>query len=108
MSKQFNRLRLLDIRPVAREAVFESISDAVIIVDEQNRIVDLNGAAQNLAHRTASGAVGQPFTRIFAGWPELIEHFYDMTDAYTEIVMHEGEALRFFNLRISPLYQRNS
>ena len=108
MSKQFNRLRLLDIRPVAREAVFESISDAVIIVDEQNRIVDLNGAAQHLARCTASGAIGQPFSRIFAAWPELIERFYDMTDAYAEIVMHEGEALRFFNLRISPLYQRNS
>src|SRR4051794_24048961 len=33
------RFRLLDIRPVARAAVFESMSGAIIVVDEQNRIV---------------------------------------------------------------------
>jgi PAS domain S-box-containing protein len=96
----------LDIIPVAREVVFESISDAVIIVDEQNRILDLNGAAQRLAHCTASKAVGQPFAQVFAAWPELIERYLNMTHTYAEIVMREGEVLHFFSLRISPLHQQ--
>jgi PAS domain S-box-containing protein len=101
------RFRLLDILPIARETVFESMSDAVIVVDEQNRIVDLNLAAQRLAHDTASKAIGQPFTRIFSAYPELVEHYYDATEANAEIVLGEGEALRYFGLRTSPLYRRS-
>jgi PAS domain S-box-containing protein len=101
------RFRLLDILPIARETVFESMSDAVIVVDEQNRIVDLNLAAQRLAYDTASKAVGQPFTRIFAAYPELVERYRDATEANAEIVLREGEALRHFGLRISPLYRRS-
>ena len=99
------RFRLLDIIPVAREAVIESMSDAVIVVDEQNRIVDLNLAAQHLANSTTSKAVGQPFTRVFAAWSALVERYPDVTNA--QIVLGEGQALRYFDLRISPLYQRN-
>ena len=108
MASSLFRFRLLDIIPVAREAVFESMRDAVIVVDEQNRIVDLNNAAHHLAHCPASRAVGQPFTHVFAAWPELVEHSRDVTDAYTEIVLGEGRVLRYFDLRISSLYRRNS
>ena len=101
------RFRLLDIIPVAREAVFESMSDAVIVVDEQNRIVDLNSAARRLASYTDSRAVGLPFTQVFAALPELVEHCREMTDTLTEVALRQGEALRYFNLRISQLYQRS-
>jgi PAS domain S-box-containing protein len=101
------RFRLLDIIPVAREAVIESMRDAVIVLDGQDRIVDLNPAAQLLAARTASKAVGRPFTQAFADWPELIDHCRDVTDAYAEFIQSEGKTPRYFNLSITPLYQRS-
>ena len=107
MASSLFLFRLLDIIPVAREAVIESMSDAVIVLDEQNRIVDLNPAAQRLAARTASRAVGRPFIQVFAAWPELVERYRDVTEADAEVVLGEGEALRYFDLRISPLYRRN-
>jgi len=99
------RFHLLDIVPVAREAVIESMSDAVIVVDEQNRIVDLNMTAQRLAQCTPSQAVGQPFTQVFAHWPELVKHYQEVSEA--EIVLRNNEAERYFDLHISPLYHRN-
>src|SRR5437660_8136870 len=88
MASSLFLFRLLDIIPVAREAVFESMSDAVIVVDEQNRIVDLNPAAQRLAYRVASHrasrAVGGLFTRVFAAWPELLERSRYVTEADAE------------------------
>ncbi len=101
------RFRLLDIVPMAREAVIESMSDAVIVVDEQNRIVDLNLAAQHLIGHTASQAVGQLFTEAFFAWPELIEHYRKVAEGYAEVVLGEGGAQRYFDLRISLLYRRN-
>jgi PAS domain S-box-containing protein len=99
--------RLLDLLPMAREVVFESMNDAVIVVDAQHRIVDLNLAARRLSERTASDAVGQPFTRVLTTWPELIERFPDVNESYSEIVLGEGRALRYFEMRISPLYRRD-
>ncbi len=40
-------------------------------------------------------------------WPELVERCHDMSEADAEIVLGEGEALRYFDLRISPLYRRH-
>jgi PAS domain S-box-containing protein len=100
------RFRLFNIIPVAREAVIESMRDAVIVLDEQDRIVDLNPAAQRLLVRTTSKAVGRPFIQVFAAWPELVETYRDVTDAYAEIVLDEGETKRYYDLRISPLYRR--
>lgn len=101
------RFRLLDIVPVAREAVVESMSDPVIVVDEQNRIVDLNMAAQHLANVKASQAVGQPFIQVFSARPELVERFHNLMEANVEVILGEGETLRYFNLHITPLYHRN-
>ncbi len=99
--------RLLDIVPVAQEAVFESMSDAVIVVDEHSRVVDINLAAQRLAHFTASEVIGRPFPQIFSVWPDLIEHYDSVTETHAEVILDEGEARRYFDLHISPLYRRN-
>lgn len=101
------RFGLLDIIPVAREAVFEGISDAVVVLDERNRIVDLNPAAQRFASCTASRAVGQSFAQIFSAWPELVERCRDGNASNAEITFSEGGVTRYFGLRISRLYQRN-
>jgi PAS domain S-box-containing protein len=102
------RFRLLDLLPVAREAVMESMHDAVIVLDEHDRIVDLNPAAQRLAQRSASGAVGHPCSQVFAAWPALLDHARDRSDAYAEIVLEDAAGLRTFGLRISPLARRNA
>ncbi|MBV9228900.1 MAG: PAS domain S-box protein, partial [Chloroflexi bacterium] len=101
------RFHMLDIVPVAREAVIESMSDAVIVVDERERIVDLNPAAQRIIGHTVAQAIGQPFTQVFAGWPELVERCRTLSGTYAEVTLGEGKTQRSFDLRISPLYQRN-
>lgn len=42
------RQRLLDLMPIAREALVEQLQDGVIVVDTQNRIIDINRAARDL------------------------------------------------------------
>ncbi len=36
------RYRFLDLLPVARDALIESMSDGVAVIDAQGRVVDLN------------------------------------------------------------------
>jgi PAS domain S-box-containing protein len=105
------RFRLLDIVPVARDAVVESMSDVVIVLDVQDRIVDLNPAAGRIVGHAAAEVIGQPVTRVLSDWSDLVERARNTTETRarnSEIIFGEGEAQRIFDLRISSLYDRRS
>ncbi len=101
------RLRLLDIVPVAYDAVIKSMDDGVIVLDAQNRIVDINPAAGHIFGHSTSEAIGQPAARILYGPPGLLERYRDATEAQAEIILGIGEARRTFDLHISPLYDQH-
>jgi PAS domain S-box-containing protein len=100
------RYRLLDIVPVARDAVVDGMHDLVIVLDVHNRIVDLNTAAQHTVGRTASEAIGKLVTQVLSEWPDLVEGYLDGMGLPSDIVLGEGKAQRHFDLDISPLYNR--
>ncbi len=103
------RFRLLDLTPVARHAVVESMSDAVIVLDKYNRITDLNPAAQRLLGHTLSELVGQPAAQVASAWPEQVERFGGATEAHEEIVLAVDGSTCYFDLHLSSLYhQRGS
>ncbi len=66
------RFKLLDIVPVARYAIVASLSDAVMVFDAENRLVDFNGAARALLQRDMAALIGQPAEQIFAGWGDVV------------------------------------
>jgi PAS domain S-box-containing protein len=101
------RFRLLDLTPVARHAVVESMSDAVMVLDKYNRITDLNPAAQRLLGHTLSELVGQPAAMVASAWSDQTERFRDVTEAHEEIVLTVDGTPRSFDLRISPLSGRH-
>lgn len=100
------RLQWLDIVPVARDAVIESLSDSMIVLDAQDRVVDLNPAAQGVIGCAAAEAIGQPATQVFAPWIDLAGRYRDVREARDEVVLGKGEAQRYFDLRTSPLCDR--
>jgi PAS domain S-box-containing protein len=63
------RFHLQKIIPVARYTVFQRMSDGVVVLNMQNRIVDLNPAAEHLAGCTGSEALGLPAEQIWPNWP---------------------------------------
>jgi len=65
------RYRILDLIPVARDAVVQGMREAVIVLDSLDRIVDLNLSAQRLLGRPAAEVVGCDAARTFHDWPAL-------------------------------------
>jgi PAS domain S-box-containing protein len=100
------RFRLLDIVPVARNAVVESMSDAVIVLDQHNRITDLNPSAQRILGHPPAELVGQPAAQILSVRPELVERYHDVAEAHEEIILDVGETPCYFDLRISSLFHQ--
>jgi PAS domain S-box-containing protein len=95
------RYRLLDIVPVARDAIIEGMSDGMIVLDAQNRIVDLNPVAGRIIGRPASEAIGQPIN--IADWGLRIADL-EIEDFHSEI--HIPQSAMTFDLRSSPLYDQ--
>jgi len=107
MAWGISRFGLLDIVPLARSAVVDSLSGGVLVLDVQNRIVDINPAAQNIIGCPASEVMGQPITQILVNRPDLIESYLDVTEAHAEITLGQGETRRDYELYISPLHERH-
>jgi len=96
------RTRVGDIVPVARGVVVESMRDGVIVLDEQNRIVDLNASAQRMVDHTPSAAIGQPLERVRPDWSDLIKDPDDNGETSKEVVLSIDGMQRTFDVRISP------
>jgi diguanylate cyclase (GGDEF)-like protein len=60
------RWGLLDVVPVARDAVVEHMSDGMIVIDIRGRIADCNGAAQPLLSCPVEDAIGRPASGVMA------------------------------------------
>ena len=101
------RWRLLDVVPVARDMVFESMSDGVLTVNVQYRIVDINPAACRIFGRARNQLIGQSAVAILGQYIDLVERYQDMAEASDEIVIGEAAEQRVFHLRISPLRRRS-
>ncbi len=99
------RYRLLDLLPVARDALIESMADGVAVVDLQGRVVDLNAAAQEMTGVAASAALGTPALAVLPGWPELALLLNASQTAQVQTTQKRGGVAIHLEVRASPLYQ---
>src|SRR6266545_4582357 len=63
---------LLDLRPVARSRIFQTIADGVVVLDLYGKVIDANLAAERLLGQPLSQAVGQPVEQVLPAWAAVI------------------------------------
>jgi len=100
------RYRLLDIVPIAREQVIDSLHDAVIALDAQHRLVDLNPVAQHLLGLSRPLPVGLPAAQLLRDWPEVLDLCCTPGAHHVETRLGAGEAAAYHEWRSSPLADR--
>jgi PAS domain S-box-containing protein len=98
------RYRLFDIVPIARERVLENMADQVIVLDAQERVIDINQAALRTLGKKSSDIVGKPSSIVFSQWTELVERFRGINEVTTEVeAVVRGQTV-YYELNISPIY----
>ncbi len=104
------RFQLLDLVPIARNVVVDSMTDGVIVLDSQGRIVDLNPTAKQIISRTTPDAIGTPMIEVIA----LLDTKLDLTRwtatsgvVQDELVIGEGDNQRVLDVHLSSLYDRH-
>jgi signal transduction histidine kinase len=96
------RLRLLDIVPVARETVIENMRDALLVLDAQNRVLDLNDATMALVGGGQQWA-GSTVEKLL---PELEPMLEDSIGEKQELMLTRANATRYYEVQISAVYDR--
>ena len=99
------RYQLLDLVPVARDTVVANMKDAVVVIDDRDRIIDLNPAAKQLL--ATPGSPGQSVAATFEDWPELLTCLPRLGEEPVEIRQDRKEGVRYFDAHVSPLVDGN-
>ncbi|NTV64014.1 MAG: PAS domain-containing protein, partial [Oscillochloris sp.] len=99
---------LFDLGPLAYREVFQQMSDGVVVLDPQNRIVDLNAVAAVTLQRPANGLLGASFGDVMAAWPSLVDRYSDLLSAaeplHAEVGVQSQSDLQVYDLQVTPLY----
>jgi signal transduction histidine kinase len=95
------RHRLFDLVPVARDAVFESLQDSVVVFDGEGQLVDMNAAARGLLELSAAD-LGKPIRGDFEGW-EMLRIGADATPRSQPLVRRGAAGEEYFDAHLTPL-----
>jgi diguanylate cyclase (GGDEF)-like protein/PAS domain S-box-containing protein len=98
----------LGLVSLARDVVVEGMGDGVVVLDAQDRVVDLNPAAQHMLGCSFSEAVGHPVARIMPGQVALLERHDGSDEVHDEAALGPlGSSTRYYDIAISSLRARN-
>ncbi len=99
------RFQFLDLAPVAHEQVFNSLSEGVIVLDDQDRFADLNPTAVRLLALSSNPVIGQPAASVLAPWPSLLQAI-ESTNETQWVLDTSSTPARFLGIHISILFDR--
>ncbi|MFD1587441.1 histidine kinase N-terminal 7TM domain-containing protein [Halorientalis brevis] len=97
------RAQLLDIVPIGRARAVENMSDAVVTVDTNGRVVDCNPAAREMVD-VGPNYVGISGEEFFSAFPDAVDRFQDRDVVDTEISVTQDGTVRYFDISISPIH----
>ncbi len=99
------RTRFMDLIPVARSHLIENMRDGVMVLDAQNRIVDVNPAMEIFLEQPPSYYLGKDASQVFGGWMQQIDSLWDEVETRAELKVPKHP--RYLDLRVTPLYDKD-
>jgi PAS domain S-box-containing protein len=100
------RYRLFDLVPTAHAQVLAHMRDAVLVLDRQHRVMEVNPAAVQLIGRPRRHCIGVPVGALMPECPTLGGDGPTVEGASTEFVYVRDATPRHFEVRHSPIHDR--
>lgn len=101
-----SRNNLFDLMPVAYDILFRNMSDSAFVLDNQNRVVEINESAQRVLHLRRESIGAEP-NIAHSAYPDLMYRFLEMEEGRTEYELNDGELIRWYDVRVTNLTYRN-
>ncbi len=101
------RHHLFDLIPIARDIIVDNFEDAVVVVDNTNRIVDLNNSAKELLGLDGKSVIGQDTKVLLSRFEKFSGQLEEMAlSSQLDIEIELGEKKRFFDLRSTKILEK--
>jgi signal transduction histidine kinase/CheY-like chemotaxis protein len=97
------RYGLLDVVPAARDAVVEGMRDGLLVMDAENRVVDMNEAAEGILRKPRVECTGVAVSDLLPATAELLQTRTQKQEDI-ELPLEPQGARCCYELRISALY----
>lgn len=95
--------RFLDIVPIARDTTIENMRDGIIVVDLNDRVVDINPAAERIINLRSENVIGRPSSEVLSDLVDWISLSKEDRTPVKVMTIGEGQDKRFFVLNLIPL-----
>ena len=105
MAWGFFRYGLLDISPIAKAEIFRGLDDIILVMDNKDRILDINPAAESVFRVKASLIAGQTTVEALNKYPQFHQVFDRLESS--EISLRQDGREHVYDLRISLLTDKN-
>ncbi len=97
--------RFLDVVPVARDKLIEKMTDGVLVVDRQERVVDFNPTLVELLGVETALLIGERVERVFPAWDRL-QATAEENDKIGQEIRLQGGPAKYLNIRLIRLRDR--
>lgn len=102
---------MLTAAPIARENLFESMRDGVLVTDRFDMLIDYNRAAAEMMQGLDSAAIGKPLAQLFlpAGG-EAVSYVMQsdpLLQEERELEWNTDTGVSYYQIRSSPVLKRN-
>ena len=102
------RFRLLDIIPIARERVLESMQEGLLVADHKDRIIDLNREIRRLLSISEPDLIGKELSYILPSQPELYEMIKSRAGGLIQIEVTKNDLPVYLEVNLSPLHEEKN
>jgi len=105
------RYQLLDVTPIPQDQIIENMSDGMVVVDLQGRIISLNSRAERVFGVSRKKAIGTTITDIFPSsltLADLAAPVQGPAEKLLEIERENDGNSQYFELRCIPVFSRKT
>jgi len=96
--------KLFDIVPIARGKIVDALQEGILVLDSQNRVVDLNPGMRRILSNI-DNIIGKTTEYLFPGFIELHNTVHNQENSWIEIKFEDG---RIFSVTLTALFERKT
>jgi len=99
---------LIETTPLTRDVVVEGMDDGWMVVDHQNKIIDMNSSAEKITGMSREKVYGLPVDQILSEWPKVLQSPEGVKEMEIRRTTKAQSERKYLNLRISQLINKNN
>lgn len=100
------RYKLFALMPLARATVMETINAGVMVLDSDDRVIDVNPAFLNIVDRNEGKYQDMSAEEICRNVPEFIDACKERSKTQQELSVHSNQSAKFYEVLQTPLMDK--